>query len=181
MSISINQFCDMLMGEKLLCIYRVCDMLCFDFGEYYERKNYKGELKLYSTKSLHILSNSFRVLAEGKIALCIQDLFEPIAEGVDPLWGEADTLQYDRVAKELNKRYKNERVQKIVISEANDISIYTENLCITAFVTDSGRDSHDESWRLFSRIPEDAPHLVVNGVGAWLGGDVGEWIGGEKN
>ena len=69
MSISINQFCDMLMGEKLLCIYRVCDMLCFDFGEYYERKNYKGELKPYSTKSLHILSNSFRVLAEKRLGI----------------------------------------------------------------------------------------------------------------
>ena len=158
MSIHLNEFCNMLLGEKLIGPYRDLDEICFDFG---------NPADSASGKTLRIHSTAFRVRGNGKVLLSTHDFRDPISESVEADWSKPDTTLFDVMAKDLLERYHNETVRRVELSEQNDIFIYTDCLCITAFVSDCG-NLHDESWRLFSKSPEDAPVLIVNGSGAWL-------------
>lgn len=164
----VSDFCNMLIGERLIGIFRQLNLVGFEFGEYFQRKNFKGENSFASTIALHVVGGIFRIECKNKIILSYSDLLTSY-EGEESDWNFPNTTRFDRVSKEIMKQYNNEIVQKVVVSPQNDIFIYTNHLCISIFVVDSGVVEYwDESWRLFKRVPESSPHLVVGGNGGTL-------------
>lgn len=153
-----ERFLQVLVGKSLSGAFKSCDMELYVFGFGNEVKfiNFRGEEATANELALHVLCR-FKIMnrVEKRARNYYEDTSaEKFRENIDKLIG----LQVTRVG----------------LSEKNDLWLDIGDYWVV-FATWDDQDEAEyedaanrESWRFFSRVEKDSPHLVASSTGVEL-------------
>ncbi len=146
-----------LVGKKLQCITRTCELVCFCFGELSTNKKYDEK---ETSVSEYVLHNQcpFRITYKNRILLGSSDLFISSQSDIQTVdLNKQNVCYFDNKSQDILSKFDNEYVTEIFLGVYNDLEVKTTNLIITFFVC----DTEYESWRFFKKNSNEC-HILVD-------------------
>jgi hypothetical protein len=157
-----REYIKKIIGQPLISIGRVADMLWICMGETIVVKNYKGEEVEKSSLAIHVQS-PWRItdVQNESILLAAHDVYEPKSDckwSEEFEWDISGNNLFDERVEEWNKSLGVVYVMDYELNVYGDLEIFLSNNCIIEIFIN--KSSKVESWRFFEPYSEKE-HLII--------------------